>query len=280
MIWRSRREAANVTGVTLPFLPLLTINTKQLKPESSLRDVGRPRMAKHFMIPSGFVGLLFFNLYIICVKGDTDHISIAALQPVGNKMLFSMSRVSPAIAIAIEKVTAPNGVLHNRKIIVRYRDSKCSPAVAMNEMINFYIEDQFHVVLGPCCDYPAAPIARQMKFWNLPMITVGAMAVDFVDKTTEYPMVTRTGPTINFLAEYLIEILKTFRWNRINLLYDPMRHGHVEESFCHIVAEGIHYVLTVQKKMENFALEYFQFKNDSEILDNIELRLGTEYAGE
>ena len=153
------------------------------------------------------VGLLL-TFCMTCVKGRTDHISIAALLPARKELLFSMDRVSPAITIAIEKITSRNGVLADRKIRIRYRDSKCSSAVAMNEVINFFIEDQFHVVFGPCCDYPAAPIARQMKFWNLPMITVGAMAVDFVDKTTEYPMVTRTGPTINFLAEYLVEILK------------------------------------------------------------------------
>ena len=224
------------------------------------------------------VGLLL-TFCMACVKGHTDHISIAALLPARKELLFSMDRVSPAITIAIEKITSRNGVLADRKIRIRYRDSKCSSAVAMNEVINFFIEDQFHVVFGPCCDYPAAPIARQMKFWNLPMITVGAMAVDFVDKTSEYPMVTRTGPTINFLAEYLVEILKTFKWRKINLLYDPMRHGHVEESFCHIAAEGIHYVMTVQKKAENLSLEYFQFKNDSEILDDVALRLGTQYAG-
>ena len=193
------------------------------------------------------VGLLL-TFCMTCVKGRTNHISIAALLPARKELLCSMDRVSPAITIAIEEITSRNGVLADRKIRIRYRDSKCSSAVAMNEVINFFIEDQFHVVFGPCCDYPAAPIARQMKFWNLPMITVGAMAVDFVDKTTEYPMVTRTGPTINFLAEYLVEILKT-RARRGELLSHrrgrhPLRDDGSEES-----GEPLAGVFPVQKRL-------------------------------
>lgn len=46
------------------------------------------------------------------------------------------------------------------------------------------------VFLGPVCDYAVAPVARYSAFWNVPVITGGALADDFRDKN-EYKLLTR-----------------------------------------------------------------------------------------
>jgi len=44
----------------------------------------------------------------------------------------------------------------------RYADSRCDIGVSINEVFSFYAGGGVDVVLGPCCDYAAAPVARQV----------------------------------------------------------------------------------------------------------------------
>ena len=44
----------------------------------------------------------------------------------------------------------------------RYADSRCDIGVAINEAFSLYAGGGVHVILGPCCDYAAAPVARQV----------------------------------------------------------------------------------------------------------------------
>jgi len=44
----------------------------------------------------------------------------------------------------------------------RYADSRCDTGVAINEAFKFYAAGGVDVILGPCCDYAAAPVARQV----------------------------------------------------------------------------------------------------------------------
>jgi len=46
--------------------------------------------------------------------------------------------------------------------VVRYADSRCDIGVAINEAFTFYARRDVNVILGPCCDYAAAPVARQV----------------------------------------------------------------------------------------------------------------------
>ena len=83
------------------------------------------------------------------------------------------------------------------------------------------------VFFGPCCDYAAAPIARQTRYWNLPMLTAAAMARDYaVNRIVEYPMLTRVGANINSLTLFLVNAFHYFRWKRVMIVYNP--HGHAD----------------------------------------------------
>ena len=87
---------------------------------------------------------------------------------------------------------------------------------------------QVDVFFGPCCDYAAAPIARQTRYWNLPMLTAAAMARDYaMNKLVEYPLLTRVGANFNSLTLFLVDVLRFFRWKRVMIVYNPQGHADV-----------------------------------------------------
>ncbi|CAG5125321.1 unnamed protein product [Candidula unifasciata] len=170
-------------------------------------------------------------------------IMLAILLPKDNRRPFSIHRVRPAIDIAAEKVrTLVTTSIECATMYINYADSMCSSADAMNEAINFYIKNKSHIFFGPCCDYAAAPVGRQTKYWNIPMITT-ALARDFAEaKADKYPMMTRVGSSINKMADFFAKILKEFRWIRVKILYQPKGLDYLADHMCHVTAESLHYM--------------------------------------
>ena len=93
---------------------------------------------------------------------------------------------------------------------------RLSPQDAMNYAINAYIDKLTDVFLGPVCDFAVAPLVRQTLFWNLPVVTVGANAPDFMrEKLIRYNMLTRVGP-FNFpeMSEFFVSRIISFKWRK------------------------------------------------------------------
>ena len=215
--------------------------------------------------------------------GGEGDIEIAVILPTDNRWGFSLQRVLPAISLALEKVH--NMTLHPRAkaltIHVNNADSKCHIAEAINQAFNFYMEKKVSVILGPCCDYAAAPVARQLTFWNLPLITAGAMASDFgLMKKSHYPLVTRVGANINSLARVIFAILDHFKWSKVKLVYNPDGQGEIAEKFCHFTADGLHRAfLSRQLWGQDFEQDYFKFLKWSDFGNKMPSEIGLEYAG-
>ena len=100
--------------------------------------------------------------YFTVNKDGLREINIASILPADEWRLFSIKRVSPAVDIAMEKVN-PELVSKNLSLVVKFRDSNCDIADGINEAINFYVNNEVHVIFGPCCDYAVAPVARQSR---------------------------------------------------------------------------------------------------------------------
>ena len=81
------------------------------------------------------------------------------------RYIFGIQYVRPAIELALEWVRA-NRML-DRPVTVKYADSRCHISAAIDRAFNFYMEHEVDVIFGPCCDYAAAPVARQVGW--LPM---------------------------------------------------------------------------------------------------------------
>lgn len=186
-------------------------------------------------------------VWVICMhlanglKYKFKPIRIGTILPANTTRYFSIDRVKPALQIAVDKVKYEYCYLTDRDIEILYADSHCSVADGMNEAIKFYYEQKVDVFFGPCCDYSAAPVGRQLKFWKTPMVTPGAIASDFADKKNMYAHMTRVGASITSLNDFLQSLLWEFKWTKFQILYDPKGHDEISEKICHITVDGIHY---------------------------------------
>ncbi|BFZ14044.1 hypothetical protein BsWGS_17083 [Bradybaena similaris] len=201
---------------------------------------------------------------------------LLVLLPRSSKFLFSIERVSPAITLATDNVTTSQ-LLTRHRLVTLYADSKCHIAEAMNEAIKFYIQGKVDVFIGPVCDYSMAPVARQAKYWNLPVITSGAMARDFsAQKYILYNTLTRVGSRYNTLIEFLAVVFKQFRYKRVNLVYDPHGQGDILDKLCHVMTDGIHSAFNNEYNISNVATKW-QLMGDIEPI--LREQIGVKFAG-
>ncbi|KAK7499933.1 hypothetical protein BaRGS_00008781, partial [Batillaria attramentaria] len=136
------------------------------------------------------------------------------------------------------------------------------------------------VFFGPCCDYAAAPVGRQIHFWELPMLTAGAIARDFsLGKhpsrgNDDFDQMTRVGASVNSLVDFLLEIMLEFKWRRVKQVYDPAGQNSIGERVCHIMSDGIHYGLQDQVLIPDLEQDYEKFEHVEEILEKLALEIG------
>lgn len=219
-----------------------------------------------------FVKLTFKISHCINVK-------IAAILPEDESRLFSYKRISPAIEYAIQYLHNHTDYVTEHTFSVEYRDSNCSSADPMNHAINFYMEKNVHVFFGPVCDFSVAPVARQVKFWNLPLITAGAMARDFDNyRNEEYNLLSRVGP-VNFksLAIMIMHILEKNRWNTFKLIYDNEGQSEYINAFCVLAAGSLHY--EIKARNPNISQDHFNINRVKDIDAMLNAEVGLKYGG-
>ena len=183
-------------------------------------------------------------------------IKMGALVPFDDKRMFSNRRLEPAGKIAVDRVYKHKILSQNIKLSVITKNSNCSEAVGMNEAINFYIRGDINVFFGPVCDFAAGPVVRQMTFWDLPIVSVGAIALDFrIRRKTVYPMLTRAGPAnTESLVNFIVSIAKHKQWTHLQILYETEGHHQVVPKFCHLSTE----VLITGIPQQGINLEYYK----------------------
>ena len=204
------------------------------------------------------------------------HVKVAALLPRDDRYLFSIARVAPAITLALEEVKNTSIIDPRVHFSVEYRDSSCDVAIAINEAFNFYMDHNVDVYFGPFCDYAAAPVSRQIRFWDLPMVTAGAMAADFAS-AAHFPMLTRVGYNFNSLAGFLHHAFSHYNWGKMKLVFDDVAGAHIVEKFCRFAADSIH----LHFLRNNIGIDYFKITNNPDKFEErLEQELGDEYASE
>ncbi|CAL1532252.1 unnamed protein product, partial [Lymnaea stagnalis] len=199
------------------------------------------------------------------VRDLQDPVMMVVLLPSTDYAQYSIKRVLPAIQIAVEKVNAPDGYLPGQAIQINYGDSNCSSAESMNEAISFFVKKMLHVFLGPSCDYAAAPIGRQTRWWNIPMLSM-ASARDFgMEKKSLYPMMTRMWANMYQIGILFTNLLKHFNWSKIKLIYSPDDVTNYLPRVCHLFSESVHFGLQESK----LSAPYYKFENLGILLDNM-----------
>ena len=210
-------------------------------------------------------------------SGDRRQTMIAAVLPEDTSRLFSIGKIRPAAAIAIERVQADDS-MSSCHLSIQYKDSKCSEAAGMNEAINFFVEGRTSVFFGPVCDYAAAPVARQIGFWNVPMVSVGAMALDFFKRRQSvYPLLTRAGPAnLQSLAQSFIRLMDDYKWTKVKVLYEREGRGEIVSAFCHLTSEALVYGIP----KTHITLDYYRLRTDSWKRDKYSAWLNTTLVEE
>jgi len=228
--------------------------------------------------------------YFMIVLGvaviDGDHvqdqpINVAVLLPiVDDSRPFSAVKLRPAVDLAVDHVST---ILPGH-LQISYRDSNCSEVHGINEAINYFVRGPPHVYFGPICDYAVAPVARQTYFWNIPVVSVGAVALDFLLKRhVNYPLLTRAGP-VNLvgLTNAILAAMSEHGWRRVKLLYEREAGSDVIPPFCHLTSQAIYYLLESTSSDRVVRRDYYKFDPDPTTINFDEVlvnEVGYEFAG-
>ncbi|XP_063548181.1 atrial natriuretic peptide receptor 1-like isoform X1 [Cydia strobilella] len=171
-------------------------------------------------------------------------LKLGVLLPTNPLLEFSLAKVLPILEIAIPAVTKPDGPLPGWKILVDYRDTRCSSIEGPLAAFEFYVNGSADAFIGPGCEYVIAPVARYAGAWGIPVLTAGAMADSFIHKTSYYMTLTRMMGSYTQASIAISEIFEEFNWHRVGMLYhnnDPSSgHGN---SQCFLTLSPVFAIL-------------------------------------
>ncbi|XP_078078249.1 atrial natriuretic peptide receptor 3 isoform X2 [Mustelus asterias] len=171
-----------------------------------------------------------YSTLLFLAPGSTVDVSVLVLLPVESSYLFSMNRVKPAIDYAIQNLGQSR-----LNFSVRYVDSECGNK-ALFHLVDISMLQKPDVIVGPVCDYAAAPVARLASHWNIPMVSAGPLASGFANKVPEYSYLTRVSPSYSKMGEMFLAMFQRYRWKRVALVYAE----DFEERTCFFTMEGVH----------------------------------------
>lgn len=186
--------------------------------------------------------------------------------------------MKPALELGIEYLMKNSYLESHFNFSVIYADSGCSIADAMNQAIKLYMKTSINVFFGPVCNYALAPIARQIKYWNIPLISVGAMAWDFShNRDKMYTLLTRVGPSnLNFLPAFTAHAMRYYKWKSVKLLYEEKSFEFISIKFCRMVTESLYYEM--KDTFEDINTDYYKLDNKS-FPKTLRDEIGNKYAG-
>ncbi|KAJ8380438.1 hypothetical protein SKAU_G00012160 [Synaphobranchus kaupii] len=118
---------------------------------------------------------------------------------------------------------------------VHYENSDCGNE-ALFSLVSRSCMKKPDLILGPVCEYAAAPVVRMASHWNIPVISAGALATGFSQKEKEYSHLTRIAPSYLKMAETFSALFEHFGWKSVLLIYEDDR----EERNCFFTVEGVH----------------------------------------
>ncbi|XP_019503437.1 PREDICTED: atrial natriuretic peptide receptor 3 isoform X2 [Hipposideros armiger] len=171
-------------------------------------------------------------------------IEVLVLLPQDDSYLFSLARVRPAIEYALRSVegngTGQRLLLPGTRFQVAYEDSDCGNRALFSlvDRVAAARGAKPDLILGPVCEYAAAPVARLASHWDLPMLSAGALAAGFQHKDTEYSHLTRVSPAYAKMGEMMLALFRHHQWSRATLLYSDDKL----ERNCYFTLEGVHEV--------------------------------------
>ncbi|XP_052786458.1 atrial natriuretic peptide receptor 1-like isoform X3 [Mya arenaria] len=163
-------------------------------------------------------------------------IKIGVILPEAEWYPWSLKRVIPAIEYAMENVQTQQ-LLPGYTFTALIRDSECSETMGPLAAVDFHMNYNVNVFLGPVCAYAIAPVARFSPHWNIPVLSAGALVKDF-DNKTEYKLLTRVHGSYSNAADFLMDIAWNFNWTTLGLIYTDDSSGKVKSN-CYFRLEAL-----------------------------------------
>lgn len=185
-------------------------------------------------------------------------VKLGVLLPADPKQVFSLVKVLPILEMAVPAVTKPDGPLPGWKILVDYRDTRCSSVEGPLAAFEFYVNGSADAFIGPGCEYVIAPVARYAGPWGIPVLTAGAQAEAFGYKQPSYSTLTRMMGSYTQAGVAIRKVFEEFNWRRLGMLYhnnDPA--SGQGNSPCFLTLSAVFTVLN--KKTQESGIKTYQF---------------------
>uniref|UniRef100_W5LGE0 Guanylate cyclase n=1 Tax=Astyanax mexicanus TaxID=7994 RepID=W5LGE0_ASTMX len=190
-------------------------------------------------------------------------IKLAVILPKTNTSYpWAWPRVGPAIDHAMKLVNSNPSLLPGYSLQFVFESSEntdgiCSESIAPLMAVDLKFAHEPWAFIGPGCDYTSSPVGLFTTHWGLPMITAGAPAVGFSDRSDAYTSITNTGPTHKKLGEFALHICRHFGWSQHALLmFGDSKMGERE---CYFAVEGLY----TELKEVNITTVDLVFEEDS-----------------
>lgn len=169
------------------------------------------------------------------------------------QLLPSMYRAAPGVLAGLEEADW-RGLTHGVYFNITFRDSHCDNIYAPKSWTDAVVAG-VDVLFGPSCEFSLAAVARQIKFYNVTLLTAGGLAFNFNEKKDsiedEFYLLTRTGHSFIDVAKAVYDFMEEMDWHRLLLIYRKNdRSEWSGETTCAqvmsaIVEEGKKKVVTV-----------------------------------
>jgi len=208
---------------------------------------------------SGTMSLLLVGAMLTGSVGASHVVSIGVILPFNSTDPWSLPLARPAIDYAVAAVQRRSAgdagrmtsvSLSTHVLRVHVNDSRCSDTWGPLSAFDMFLSSRAHVFLGPVCEYAVAAVARYSPHWDIPVITPGALVLDF-DNRAIYRLLTRVSGSYSKLAESLSAILRRFDWRpeSVGLVYQQRARKRpsgaksastLGNSDCFFVMQAVH----------------------------------------
>jgi len=200
-------------------------------------------------------------------------VSVGVILPFDAYEMWSLRLAGPAIEFAVTSVqrrsraasrqmTSAVTLSNNYALRIHVNDSRCSDTWGPLSAFDMYLSGRANVFLGPVCEYAVAAVARYSPHWDIPVITPGALVLDF-DNRANYRLLTRIAGSYSKLAESLTVLLRRFRWRpaTVGLVYQQRSTKRrrtsrktVGNSDCFFVMQAVHSHLEALRRPSSAAV--------------------------
>ena len=181
---------------------------------------------------------------------------LAVILPFSGDYEWSLLRIKPAITLAVDDIVSTSNSTSGSSVDfqINYGNSKCSETMGPLAAIDKYLERRADVFIGPACDYAVSPVARFSPYWNIPVVTGGALVSAFGMKST-YRLLTRVTSPYSQLGTFIVEhLMVEFNWTTAGIVYQNhlgVRAMRLGKSKCYFTVEGVYTALQKSRAARN-----------------------------